>query len=165
MDISQDNPNHPNVNPLKSSKSYDKKVHGNRYSLARKLAVKARIELGDSPTEVANEEGMDRSTVYSVMKSKEISLISPKQVEAIKKSLIGAKYGNAYRAQEKITDEKLDAMNAYQLTLISSINVDKARLMENLSTENISHRGFINDLNEEKDKILERIKQLGDENV
>lgn len=151
--------------PKRNIKPYDKKVHGKRYTLAHKLAIKALVDSGQSPTELARQEGIDRSTVYSVMRSKVIGLLAPEQVTEIKKSLIGAKYGNAYRAQEKITDEKLDAMNAYQLTLISSINVDKARLMENLSTENVSHRGLNDVLEADRQRALERIKQLSDENV
>lgn len=158
-----DSPN--TIPPKKPRKQYDKKIHGNRYTLARKLAVKARIELGHSPTEIANDEGMDRSTVYNVMQSKTIGLLAPKQVDEIKKSLIGMKYGNAFRAQEKITDSKLDAMNAYQLTLISSINVDKARLMENLSTENVSHRGLTENLEADRLRIMEKLQSLSGESV
>ena len=141
---------------LPKKSTYDKKVHGKRYSLARRLAIKARYEAGESPSLIAREEGVDPSTVYDVMKNKKIAILASKQVEEIKKSLVGAKYANAYRAQEKITDSKLDAMNAYQLTLISSINVDKARLMENLSTENIAHRGIVDTAATEIQKLRDK---------
>lgn len=146
--------------PVTQPNPDDKKKHGKRYSLARKLAIKSLLNAGISPTDICRQEGVDRSTVYSVMNSKKIEILSSKQVDEIKRSLIGAQYGNAFRAQEKITDTKLDSMNAYQLSLISSINIDKARLMENLSTSNVSHRGLLDGLAEEKDKIIEKLKEL-----
>ena len=42
---------------------------------------------------------------------------------------------------------------------------EKGRLMEGLSTENVSHRGFMDGLNSEKEKIMERLKDLGDEKI
>jgi len=143
------------------SKNPDKRSHGHRYSLTQRIAVKALAESGVSPTAIARTENIDRSTVYSIMKNRKIEVLAQHQVNAIKRSLIGLAYANAYRAQEKITENKLDAMNAYQLSLISSINVDKARLGENLSTENISHRGLNETLAEDRQRILDKISGLG----
>lgn len=160
-DIPQQQSNPPN----KPKRNYDKKVHGKRYTLARKLAVKSLLNSGMSPTEIERTEGIDRSTVYSVMKDKKIALLAPKQVDEIKRSLIGAQYGNAYRAQEKISDEKLQAMNAYQLSLISSINIDKARLMENLSTENVAHRGYVETASDYLGKMKDKFGGFLSDNV
>lgn len=151
--------------PAKPKRQYNKKVHGNRYSLARKLAIKSLVQSGMSPTQIERQEGVDRSTVYDVMKDKKIAILASKQVDEVKRSLIGYQYGNAFRAQEKITDDKLGAMNAYQLSLISSINIDKARLMENLSTENVAHRGYIESANDHLSKLKEKFGKFLDESV
>ena len=140
--------------------NYAAKNSGKRYSPAQKLAVKALLAAGKTPTEIERSEKMDRSTVYDVMKDHRVDILPPKVIDDIKRSLIGSQYGNAHRAQLKITDAKLDAMNAYQLSLITSINVDKARLMENLSTENISHRGVMESIDAERQKLIDKMNAL-----
>lgn len=52
------------------------------------------------------------------------------EVEQCKNQLLRESYGNAARAMVRVTDEKLDVMNALQLTTIAAINIDKARDME-----------------------------------
>lgn len=52
------------------------------------------------------------------------------EVEECKKRLVSESYGLTARAWNRVTDEKLDAMNALQLTTIGAIGVDKARDME-----------------------------------
>jgi hypothetical protein len=52
------------------------------------------------------------------------------EIEQCKKRLIGESYGLVARAWNRVTDDKLDAMNALQLTTIGAIGVDKARDME-----------------------------------
>ena len=52
------------------------------------------------------------------------------EVEQYKKGLINESYGLSQRAFNRVSDEKLDAMNALQLTTISAIAIDKARDME-----------------------------------
>lgn len=144
----------------KVKSSYDKKVHGKRYTLTQKLAVRALLKAGKTPTEIEREEKIDRSTVYEMMKDHRIAILPDKIVQDIKRSLIGYQYGNAFRSQLKITDSKLDEMNAYQLSLISSINIDKARLMSNESTANVLHGNVINSLEGDRESLMKRMNDL-----
>lgn len=52
------------------------------------------------------------------------------EVEQYKKRLTCEAYGLSSRAWMRVTDDKLDKMNALQLTTIGAIGVDKARDME-----------------------------------
>jgi len=52
------------------------------------------------------------------------------EVEQYKKRLLNEAYGLSSRAWMRVTDDKLDAMNALQLTTIGAIGIDKARDME-----------------------------------
>lgn len=146
-----------------SATSDNPKPHGRRYSLARKLAVKARVDAGETPYRVAKDEGMDSSTVYDVIKDKRIQILDKSQVGKVKTSLIGYTYGNAWRAQNKISEAKLEAMNALQLMTISAIGIDKGRLMEGLSTENVSHRGVVENIDADRRKLMDEITKLRDE--
>jgi hypothetical protein len=144
-------------------RNYDKKVHGKRYSPARKLAVRALAETGMSFTEIAKQEGMSRPNVYSVMKDQKISLLAKQQVDAIKNSLVGMTYANAHRAQDAITDEKLANSSALQLMTVSAIGIEKGRLMENLSTDNVSFRGVSQSIDEDRAKIMARFSEVLDD--
>lgn len=139
---------------------YDKKVHGKRYTFAQKLAVRSLLQAGMSPSEIQKEEGMDASTVYNVMKDKRVEILAQKQVEEIKRSLVGMTYGNSFRAQQAITDEKLSNSSALQLMTISAIGIDKGRLMEGLSTENVSFRGVAASVEDDRQKLMKRIEAL-----
>jgi hypothetical protein len=143
--------------------NYNKKVHGKRYTYAQKLAVKALLESGKSPTQIQREEGMDKSTVYNVMRDKRISLLAKQQVDFIKNSLVGMTYANAYRAQDSITDEKLSQSSALQLMTLSAIGIEKGRLMENLSTDNVSFRGVSQSIDEDRAKIMKRFENIEDD--
>jgi hypothetical protein len=52
------------------------------------------------------------------------------EIDQCKKRMIGEAYGLTARSWLRVTDDKLDAMNALQLTTIGAIGVDKARDME-----------------------------------
>jgi transposase-like protein len=141
----------------------EKQSHGKRYSLARKLAIKARVESGESVSTIAREEQIGRRTVYDVMRDARVKLLDKNQVSSIKRSLIGDTYSNAWRAQQKITDAKLDASSALQLMTISAIGIDKGRLMEGLSTENVSHRGVVENIDNDRRKLMDEITKLREE--
>ena len=146
----------PNIIPTRK----DKSAHGKRYTLTQKLAVKALLDTGMSPTQIQRQEKMDKSTVYNVMKDQRIDLLAKSQVDSIKNSLIGLTYANAYRAQSAITDEKLESSSFLQLMTGSAIGIEKGRLMENLSTDNVSFRGISQSIDEDRQKIMSRFKDL-----
>jgi len=145
--------------------TYNKKVHGNRYTVARKLAVRALAESGMSITKIAKQEGMSRPNVYSVMKDKSFELLPKSKVDAIKNALVGMTYANAHRAQDAISDEKLSQSSALQLMTISAIGIEKGRLMENLSTDNVSFRGVTQSIEDDRAKVMKRIAELNGESM
>ncbi len=58
----------------------------------------------------------------------------------------------ALRAQQAITDDKLEELNGYQLTLVSAIATDKRELLDGRPTERISH--------EDRRKLPEMMAEL-----
>lgn len=148
------------TNPIQPIHKYNKKVHGNRYSPARKIAVKALAETGMSVTDIARQEGMSRPSVYNVIRDSKFELLPKSKVDMIKNALVGNTYANAYRAQDAITDEKLSNSSALQLMTISAIGIEKGRLMENLSTDNVSFRGISQSIDEDRAKIMARFNDL-----
>lgn len=145
--------------------TYNKKVHGNRYSPARKLAVRALAETGMSVSQIARQEGMARPSVYNVIRDSKFELLPKSKVDMIKNALVGNTYANAFRAQEAITDDKLSASSALQLMTISAIGIEKGRLMENLSTDNVSFRGVSQSIDEDRAKIAKRIAEINGDDV
>lgn len=147
-------------NQDKPKPTYNKKVHGNRYTVARKLGIRALAETGMSRTKIAKQEGIARSSVYDVMKDKSFELLPKTKVDAIKNSLVGMTYANAHRAQDAISDEKLSQSSALQLMTISAIGIEKGRLMDNLSTDNVSFRGVSQSIEDDRAKIMKRMEEL-----
>jgi len=136
------------------------KVFGNRYTTARKLAIRALAESGMTPTQIQRSEGIDRSTVYDVMKDDRYKIFRKEEVDKMKTALIGGNYHISHRAQSAITDEKLTNSSALQLMTIAAIGIDKGRLMENLSTENVAFRGLNQSIDEDRKKIMDRLNNL-----
>ncbi len=140
--------------------TYNKKVHGKRYTTARKLAVRALAETGMSVSEIARQEGMARPSVYNVIRDSKFELLPKSKVDMIKNALVGNTYANAYRAQDAITDEKLTQSSALQLMTISAIGIEKGRLMEGMSTDNVAFRGVTQSIEEDRAKIMARFEDL-----
>ena len=160
--LNQTNP----PNTPKPKKNYDKKIHGKRYPKVHDIAIKAMKDFVDNGqmtvTDVARQTNSSRMKVYRVWEDPELDDLSTSVVSKTKKGLTGLFYKRALEATKAISPSKLDQASALQLATVAGIMTEKGRLMENLSTENVSHRGFIDNLNEEKDKIVERLKQLDD---
>ena len=151
----------PNIASIPSRKrTYSRGDTGKRLSYEHKLAIKAKAESGESFTRIAKENGISRETVYNVIRDKQFETISQKDLGDLKRHLTSGCYVSAFRADNAITDRKLESSNAYQLTMIKAINIDKARLMENLSTENVSHRGFIDSLQSDRETIMSKFNDM-----
>ena len=97
------------------------------------------------------------------MRDQRINLLAKQQVDAIKNALVGLTYANAYRAQGAITEEKLENSSFLQLMTGSAIGIEKGRLMENLSTDNVSFRGISQNIEEDRAKLMSKLNDiLGD---
>lgn len=115
----------------------------------KQVAVATFADMGYSQSKIARSLDISRGVVHSIL------LQFPSnnaEVEQCKKTMISKSYGLAHRAFNRITDVKLDAMNALQLTTIGAIGIDKARDMEG------SNRPVFNIINVAADLS----KRLGD---
>lgn len=82
------------------------------------------------------------------------------EVEDCKKRLISESYGLTARAWNRVTDDKLDAMNALQLTTIGAIGVDKARDMEGSNRPVVNIVTMVGDLSSRLNDIKRKQQAL-----
>lgn len=82
------------------------------------------------------------------------------EVESVKKQLIGESYGLSVRSWIRVTDEKLDAMNALQLTTIGAIGVDKARDIEGLNRPQFNIVNVVADCKQTRDKLEKQMSAI-----
>jgi glutamyl-tRNA reductase len=115
-----------------------------RYTLGKKLAIHADILAGLSYREIALRNGVSISTVSYVKNDPSIADINdPKVVELRKKAIANMFYFNVDRLLQSISDEDIKKMQPFQRFIASGMSLDKARLAEGLSTENISVKGVV----------------------
>lgn len=143
-------------------RNYDKKVHGKRYTIGQKLAIKALQDAGLSAQEVAPLADVDRHTVVRIWNDPELDDLSPQVVGKVKTGLNGLFYKRSLQALLAMTPEKYESASLLQIATTSGIMVDKARLMDGLSTENVSFRGLSQSIDSDRAKIMERIEALGE---
>lgn len=118
----------------------------------KQVAVRTLSILGNPYRKISKMLGIGLGTITA------INAMVPSntdEVEQYKKRLISESYGLSTRAWIRVSDEKLDAMNALQLTTIGAIGIDKARDMEG------SNRPVFNIINVAADlsKRLGELKQ------
>lgn len=139
-------------------------------STGRKLVVKAMLESGLSYRQIAASENISLDTVHSIAYDPEIVELTPGLLDKTKRMLAGRAYLLADRSISKAGEEdRLDKMNAYQLTIMSSVMIDKARLMDGQSTENLALHTLseqlqsgAKDIDNVKDMIIKRFKIMSD---
>jgi hypothetical protein len=147
--------------PSKPKRNYDKKVHGKRYNLATKIAIAAMQGTGLSATQAAAATGAHISTISRAWDNPELAELTPQVVQKTKSGLGGLFYKRALGSLLELTHEKLRESSALQLATTAGIMVDKARLMEGLSTENVSFRGVTEAIESDREKLMKRIEELG----
>ena len=93
----------------------------------KQVAVASFFDLGYSQSKIARSLDISRNVVHNILAQ---FPSNSSELEQCKKTIISKSYGLVARAWNRVTDDKLDAMNALQLTTIGAIGVDKARDME-----------------------------------
>ena len=93
----------------------------------KQVQVRTLTMFGTPYRKIAKLVGVGKDVIVSINKQ---FPVNSSEIEDFKKRLIGESYGLVARAWNRVTDDKLDAMNALQLTTIGAIGVDKARDME-----------------------------------
>jgi len=143
-------------------RNYDKKVHGKRYTIGQKLAIKALQNSGLSAREAGPMADVDSHTVIRIWNDPELDDLSPQVVGKVKSGLGGLFYKRALGAALAISPEMLLQSSALQLATVAGIMTEKGRLMDGLSTENVSFRGLSQSIDSDRAKIMERIEALGE---
>lgn len=157
-------PSLPLGHKYRSKRPYNKKVHGKRYPLAQKIAIKSMQSLVDdgsmTVTDVAKHSGTTRMQVYRVWDDPSLEELSPTVVSKTKKGLSGIFYKRALESTMNMTQLKFDQASLLQLATVAGIMTEKGRLMEGLSTENHSHLGFIGNLEADREKLMKRLDNV-----
>lgn len=130
------------------------------YGLAQKVAAKALIENGHSRREVARQLNVSPNSVSEWVKDNRVEILPQKVTDQIKSSLVGHAYKNAYRLQDSITEEKIAKATLQQTAVSFAVFIDKARLMENLSTQNVSYNGVLQNIENDRARLMERFAAL-----
>jgi hypothetical protein len=126
---------------VKPSKPKPVKLSGNvtlsTYSPAFIAFVRARIDSGATNDEIQQEFSIAKATVQAIRKT---TLFSKGHVAAIKSGLASGFAAVAATALSTINKEKLDACSAPQLAMVAGVAVDKLRLLQGESTQNVSFK-------------------------
>src|SRR3990167_3028182 len=112
--------------------------NGANTQLATKAAIIALDSLGASQTKIAAELEIGRSTVRALLKRDDYT--DPRIVDRIKREMEARFWVTGARANEAITDEKLNAASALQLMTVQAIATDKALLLSGKPTVRIEHQ-------------------------
>lgn len=144
----------------KSNPSYDKKKHGKRLGLPAKIAIAAMKDSGMSATNAAKASNVHISTIIRAWDNPELEDLSPSIVRKTKIGLGGLFYKRALESTLAISPIKLEQASALQLATVAGIMTEKGRLMEGLSTDNVSFRGISQSIDEDRNKIMKRIADL-----
>ncbi len=105
---------------------------GANTTLQTKAAVLALDALGESKAKIAQALEIGRNTVTALLKNGDHT--DPRIVDRVKREMAGRFWVTAARAQEAITDEKLNAASALQLATVAAIGTDKALLLDGKPT-------------------------------
>lgn len=153
---------HPAALTVRSAQcEYMKSPNGFRYTTGQKLAILADIDAGISLRQIASSHFCSLDTVQRIRDDQELrELQNPSIVSHRKKALSNMNRFVADRMLSSITDEDISKINAYQRVVASSIAIDKARLLDNESTQNVSVRGLEGTILEDLNKLKEEIEGL-----
>lgn len=164
-DSVQPDPTPPHVQPsrsYKSHKNYDRKSHGKRYPITQKIAIKAMQDSGMTVSDVARSAQTTRKQVYRVWNDPELKDLSPEVVTKTKNAMRSLFYKRGLEGLLAMTPDKYAQSSLLQIATATGIMTEKGRLMDNLSTENVNHRGVIEHISDEVSKLDARLQALDD---
>lgn len=154
--------------PRKELKKTEKPKY-RRYSSNHKALMVAEVEALKSNgmsqnkalAEVSARNGMSTRRIYEMLQGESDPILKPGEANHIKKALTSKSYATSYWAQDNVTQDKLDKASFVQLMVGSKIALEMGRLLEDRSTANISHRGFIETMQADREKIVEQLRLHG----
>lgn len=128
---------------------------GSSLNTAERATILALDSLGVPKGKIADEVGHCRNTVNAVLKRGDFT--DPRIVDRVKREMEARFWVGAARAQDAITDEKLEAASALQLMTVAAIGTDKALLLSGRPTVRVEFTG------QDDTAMNERIEALSSE--
>lgn len=86
---------------------------------------------------IADHTGVSKTTVNNIRHNERLRYLLDGRVDRVKKSLPALLYELATQGITSITFEEIKKLNPLQRVTMAAIAIDKSRLLEGLSTENI----------------------------
>jgi len=135
--------------------------HGQGVPPHVRAAIRALVDMGASYRDVMEQFGVSRETVRKILREGDIN---PKLLNRVKEEILTRMWTLASEAISHITPEKLaETKDIYKLALVVAIAVDKARLMEGGSTQNIAIVSKVEHHIENIEKIKKEIEEIKSE--
>ena len=111
--------------------------------------------------EIAALEKIDEGTVSRIVSQFDPRELDPKIVESTKNALSSRLFFLADKSVSKsLEEDRLDKLSSLQLTTVAGIAIDKARLLDGMSTQNLSVRGSLQDACQALNGISELRKKV-----
>ena len=128
--------------------------------LATKIVAKVMTESGFAQREVARELDIALETVQRAIKD---PTLDREMIEKVKATLPNKLYIVAFKIADRLQNkpELIEKMNPYMCALVMGILIDKARLMDGQSTENIAVKGTVAEIQTTLQTIAEMKQRLG----
>lgn len=127
----------------------------------KKIIIRAHIESGTPLRDICRREKVTKEQVYAIKRDTGLDHIHNSIVEKTKENLAGNFYTVADLAlQEAMKPSKIARLSSRDGVLTAAIATDKGRLLDGLSTENLSIRGIVGHLKNqasEADALRQRI--------
>ncbi len=160
LEMTENAPIEPNQpTPPKIVPQFPKRFY-RKMSLPTKIAVMAMKDTGMTATAAGKLARVHKSTIVRAWNNPELDDLTPTNVQRTKIGLGGLFYKRALESTLSISQEKLSQSSALQLATVAGIMTEKGRLMEGLSTENVSFRGVAASIDEDRKKLMDKLREL-----
>lgn len=131
----------------------------------RKLKILAELKNGMPPEQVCVKHRISKTVLALIMNDSQFQEVTNNSfMNATKKMMANRFYQIADLCLSHVDTEKMQRMDPYKLVVAASIALDKARLIEGQSTENLSFRSLglnihttLDQLKEKKQALLEML--------
>jgi len=121
------------VKPLTESRT---EGPGKRLTETERLIIASERLSGKSIPTTAKEYGVSESTVVALAADTRLKY-KLALADTVKRGLSAELYIKAQASLDKITDDRLEKVNAYQNAIITATLIDKARLIEGQNTQQV----------------------------
>lgn len=125
-------------------------------SLNQQLQIVALHQSGKiKPETICKMENISPALYNSIVNDPELNNLYQRDEYKIKQDIKSYFYHIAKFSISSLTPDELTKMSPYQRVVVASICIDKARLMDGLSTENIAVRDIV-------PRLSSKLQELGD---